>query len=44
VMRRTYREVSTRAEIEGLSLRKTAFKLAIERVVEASRTRGYIDS
>lgn len=43
VMRRAYREVSTRAESEGLSLRRTAFKVAIERVVEASRTRGYID-
>jgi glutamate dehydrogenase (NAD(P)+) len=43
VMRRAYREVATRAEAEGLSLRKTAFKVAIERVVETSRTRGYID-
>ena len=43
VMRRAYREVATRAEAEELSLRKTAFKVAIERVVDASRTRGYID-
>jgi glutamate dehydrogenase (NAD(P)+) len=44
VMRRAYREVATRAEAEGLPLRKAAFKLAIERVVEVSRTRGYIES
>jgi glutamate dehydrogenase (NAD(P)+) len=43
VMRRAYREVAARAELEELSLRKTAFKVAIERVVDASRTRGYID-
>jgi glutamate dehydrogenase (NAD(P)+) len=42
IMRRAYREVAIRAENEGLSLRRTAFKLAIERVVEASRTRGYV--
>ena len=41
--RRAYRDVATRAEAEQLSLRKTAFKVAIERVVDASRTRGYID-
>jgi len=43
VMRRAYREVAARAEQEQLPLRKTAFKVAIERVVGASRTRGYID-
>ena len=43
VMRRAFREVAARAEEEELSLRKTAFKIAIERVVDASRTRGYID-
>jgi glutamate dehydrogenase (NAD(P)+) len=43
IMRRAYREVATRAEAENLSLRKTAFKVGIERVVETSRTRGYID-
>jgi glutamate dehydrogenase (NAD(P)+) len=42
VMRRAYREVAARAESENLTLRKTAFKIGIERVVEASRTRGYI--
>jgi glutamate dehydrogenase (NAD(P)+) len=43
VMRRAFREVATRSEAEELSLRRTAFKVAIERVVDASRTRGYID-
>lgn len=43
IMRRAYREVATRADADDLSLRKTAFKVAIERVVDASRTRGYID-
>ena len=43
IMRRAYREVATRADAEELSLRKTAFKVAIERVVSASRTRGYIE-
>ena len=42
VMRRAYREVSKRAEEEELSLRNAAFRVAIERVVEASRMRGYI--
>ena len=42
VMRRAYREVSKRADEDQLSLRKAAFRVAIERVVEASRTRGYI--
>jgi glutamate dehydrogenase (NAD(P)+) len=43
IMRKAFREVSTRAEAEELSLRKTAFKVAIERVVDTSRTRGYVD-
>ncbi len=43
VMRRAFREIAARAEVERLSLRRTAFKVAIERVVETSRTRGYID-
>ena len=43
VMRRAFREIAARAELEGLTLRRTAFKVAIERVVETSRTRGYID-
>lgn len=43
IMRRAFREVSARAEEEGAGLRRTAFKQAIERVVSASRTRGYVD-
>ena len=42
IMRRAYRDVAKRAEAEELDLRRTAFKIAIERVVEASRMRGYI--
>jgi glutamate dehydrogenase (NAD(P)+) len=42
IMRRAYRDVAQRADAEGLDLRRTAFKIAIERVVEASRMRGYI--
>ncbi len=42
VMRRAYRDVAKRADDENLDLRRTAFKIAIERVVEASRTRGYV--
>jgi len=42
IMRRAYREVSGRAKEEGLDLRKAAYLVGIERVVEAARTRGYI--
>jgi glutamate dehydrogenase (NAD(P)+) len=42
IMRRAYREVSARAKEEGLPLRQGAYLVGIERVVEASRTRGYI--
>jgi glutamate dehydrogenase (NAD(P)+) len=42
IMRRAYREVSGRAKEEKLSLRQAAYLVGIERVVEASRTRGYI--
>ena len=41
-MRKGYGEVAAKAEAEGVSLRVAAFALAIERVVEAARTRGYI--
>ncbi len=43
VMRKAYRDCAERAEAEKLSLRKGAFLVAIERVIEASRTRGYIE-
>jgi glutamate dehydrogenase (NAD(P)+) len=42
IMRRAYREVSGRAKEDGLSLRHAAYQVAIERVMEAARVRGYI--
>lgn len=42
VMRRAYREVAARAKQEQLPLREAAYLVGMERVVEASRTRGYI--
>jgi glutamate dehydrogenase (NAD(P)+) len=42
IMRRAYREVSARAKSEQVPLREAAYLLGIERVVEASRTRGYV--
>jgi glutamate dehydrogenase (NAD(P)+) len=42
VMRRSYREVSSRAKEEGIDLREAAYLVGIELVVEAARTRGYI--
>jgi glutamate dehydrogenase (NAD(P)+) len=41
IMRRTFGEVTERAERGKQSLRDAAFEIGIERVVEASRTRGY---
>ena len=42
VMRRAYRDVSARSKEERISLREAAYLVGIERVVEASRTRGYV--
>jgi glutamate dehydrogenase (NAD(P)+) len=42
IMRKAFREVSGRASDCGVPLRAAAYELGIERVVEASRTRGYI--
>ena len=42
IMRRGYREICARAEADEIPLRDSAFVVGIERVVEASRTRGYI--
>ena len=43
IMRRAYREVSSRAKDEGgLPLREAAYLVGMERVVEAARTRGYV--
>ena len=43
IMRKSYREVSKRAKEEGLDLREAAYLVGIERVVDAARTRGYIE-
>ena len=42
MMRKAFREVSARAKEGETPLRVAAYELGIERVVEASRTRGYI--
>jgi glutamate dehydrogenase (NAD(P)+) len=42
IMRRAFREVSARAREEGINLREAAYLVGLERVVEASRTRGYV--
>ena len=42
IMRRAYRDVSARAKEERISLREGAYLAGIERVVEASQTRGYV--
>jgi glutamate dehydrogenase (NAD(P)+) len=42
-MRRAYREVTARAKEEDSPLRVAAYETGIERVVEAARTRGYIE-
>jgi glutamate dehydrogenase (NAD(P)+) len=42
IMRRAYREVSSRAKEEGIPLRDAAYEVGIERVVQAARTRGYV--
>jgi glutamate dehydrogenase (NAD(P)+) len=43
IMRRAFREVSAQAREHDVPLRVAAYQLGIERVVEAARTRGYID-
>ena len=42
VMRRAYREVSSRAKEERIDLREAAYMVGLERVVDAARTRGYV--
>ncbi len=44
IMRKSFREVSKRAKEEGLDLREAAYLVGIERVVEAARVRGYIET
>ena len=43
IMRRAYREVASRSREEGTTLRVAAYGTGIERVLEAARTRGYIE-
>jgi len=43
IMRRAYREVASRSREEGSTLRVAAYETGIERVLEAARTRGYIE-
>ena len=42
IMRRAYRAVAARAHESDISLRSAAYDVGIQRVYEASRTRGYI--
>jgi glutamate dehydrogenase (NAD(P)+) len=42
ILRRAYREVVARQREEDTSMRVAAFELGIERVVQAARTRGYV--
>ena len=42
IMRKAYREVSSRARDRDITLREAAYELGIQRVVEAATTRGYI--
>ena len=42
VIRKAYRDVAARAKEERISLRESAYLVGIERVVEASRMRGYV--
>jgi glutamate dehydrogenase (NAD(P)+) len=44
IMTRAYQEVSRRAESGATSMRVAAYELGIERVVEAARTRGYLQA
>jgi len=43
IMRKAYRDVSARAKEDGLGLREAAYLVGIERVVDAAKTRGYIE-
>src|SRR5262249_33571502 len=42
VIRKTFREVSSRAKEEQIPLREASYLVGIERVIESARTRGYI--
>jgi glutamate dehydrogenase (NAD(P)+) len=42
IMRRAYRDVKQKAEEREIPMRPAAYELGIERVLDASRTRGYL--
>jgi glutamate dehydrogenase (NAD(P)+) len=42
IMRRAYGDVKAKAEERDIPLRPAAYELGIERVLDASRTRGYL--
>jgi glutamate dehydrogenase (NAD(P)+) len=42
IMRKAFRDVSGRGKEERIGLRDAAYLVGIERVVEASRARGYV--
>jgi glutamate dehydrogenase (NAD(P)+) len=42
IMRRAYRDVRDKADERDIPLRPAAYELGIERVLDASRTRGYL--
>ncbi|MGH2983759.1 MAG: Glu/Leu/Phe/Val family dehydrogenase [Solirubrobacterales bacterium] len=42
IIRKAYRDVTARAKEERISLREAAYLVGIERVIEASRMRGYV--
>ncbi len=43
IMRKAFHAVADRAKEHGVPMRVAAYQLGIERVVEAARTRGYLD-
>ncbi|HVL95815.1 MAG TPA: Glu/Leu/Phe/Val dehydrogenase dimerization domain-containing protein [Solirubrobacteraceae bacterium] len=44
IMRRAYQQVAERAEADTVSMRVAAYELGIERVMDAARTRGYLQA
>ena len=42
IIKRGFAEIAQKAEADGTTPRIAAYELGIQRVVEASRTRGYI--
>jgi glutamate dehydrogenase/leucine dehydrogenase len=42
IMRRSFREVHSRAKADDCSMRVAAYEVGMDRVIEAARTRGYV--